>query len=115
MRWFMLFMAGVFTLGGAYLCFSRSNHYLERAGQHLDASQDKTISPDRANGEHIRYEVCSIAGMILSLGGLFAIPILHLVAFALLESRRSDARIRAMEEELKQLRDLVSENRQRVE
>jgi len=112
MKWMQLVMAGIFTLGTALYCNSRAFHFLEMGRNTREESRDKTIPPERANRASILAEVYSTAAEMLILPAGFAAGIIHSVGFALAASRSSDARIRALEEELKQLRTLVSANRQ---
>ena len=101
----------VFTLGTAFFCLSRASHFLERGASYREESWDKTTSPERANRANILAEVYSTAAGMLILTAGFAAGIINAVGFAIVASRNSDARIRALEEELKQLRTLVSANR----
>ena len=112
MNWFKLLWAGFYTFAMMYLVYSSASLYREMAERYGEESREKMTSPERMKEARIYAEIYRTFSMTLDKMLLLSIAIISsaISAFSAIQSS-ADRRIRALEEELKQLRTLVSGSR----
>jgi hypothetical protein len=108
MKWFILFLTGFCTFVTGYQLLSLGRDYREMAAYHLAKTRDENASPDREREARDLHLVYSKASLAITISSGFACAIISSVVFTLEAFRSSAARIRAMEEELRQLRSLTA-------
>ena len=111
MKWFHLFVAVLFSMFTTFQILWLSNQQRESAQDLREEARDKTTSPERAQYARILADAYSALSIALLASAGFGIAIVLSMGYTMRISRNSEDRIRAVEEELKQLRALVSGNR----
>lgn len=108
---FVILMGYILLVGNSVHVWYTGSHFLDMARRYREESRDKTASPEQRKHNDILGQVYSTAAATTLASGGFGTVILILMVGVSFGSQRSDARIRSLEEELKQLRTLVSGSR----
>ena len=112
MKWYQLLFAVCLPLAMIWIPFSAAIRYSEMAKSYREASSDETTSPQQRSEKRIYAEIYFSLSMALNYTVIISMSIISsaIMAFRAIHAS-ADARIRALQEELNQLRTLVSGNR----
>ena len=113
MKWIKFLLAGLFTFTTVYQLYSTAIHYGDLSYSYREESSDKATSAERRRDARLYADVYFAVSVALNSTLMFAMAIVYsvMVVFNVLHGS-SEVRIRALEEEVKQMRSLVSGHRQ---